>query len=54
VPLLEERRGLIVNVTSDAARMAYPGWGPYGASKAALDCSRGRWRPSFANGASRR
>jgi len=37
VPLLEERRGLIVNVTSDAARMAYPGWGPYGASKAALE-----------------
>ena len=37
VPLLAERRGLIVNVTSDAARGAYPGWGPYGASKAALE-----------------
>jgi len=37
VPLLEERRGLIVNVTSDAARGAYAGWGPYGASKAALE-----------------
>ena len=37
VPLLAERRGLIVNVTSDAARAAYPGWGPYGASKAALE-----------------
>jgi NAD(P)-dependent dehydrogenase (short-subunit alcohol dehydrogenase family) len=37
VPLLAERRGLIVNVTSDAAQMAYPGWGPYGASKAALE-----------------
>jgi NAD(P)-dependent dehydrogenase (short-subunit alcohol dehydrogenase family) len=37
VPLLAERRGLIVNVTSDAAQGAYPGWGPYGASKAALE-----------------
>jgi NAD(P)-dependent dehydrogenase (short-subunit alcohol dehydrogenase family) len=37
VPLLAERRGLIVNITSDAAQGAYPGWGPYGASKAALD-----------------
>jgi NAD(P)-dependent dehydrogenase (short-subunit alcohol dehydrogenase family) len=37
VPLLTERHGLIVNITSDAARGAYPGWGPYGASKAALE-----------------
>jgi NAD(P)-dependent dehydrogenase (short-subunit alcohol dehydrogenase family) len=37
VPLLAERRGLIVNITSDAAQGGYPGWGPYGASKAALD-----------------
>lgn len=37
LPLLEERRGLIVNITSDAAHGAYPGWGPYGASKAALE-----------------
>ena len=37
VPLLADRRGLIVNVTSDAARGAYAGWGPYGASKAALE-----------------
>jgi NAD(P)-dependent dehydrogenase (short-subunit alcohol dehydrogenase family) len=36
-PLLAERGGLIVNVTSDAAQGAYPGWGPYGASKAALE-----------------
>ena len=34
---LRERRGLIVNITSDAATAAYPGWGPYGASKAALE-----------------
>ncbi len=37
VPLLAERHGLIVNITSDAATGAYAGWGPYGASKAALE-----------------
>jgi NAD(P)-dependent dehydrogenase (short-subunit alcohol dehydrogenase family) len=37
LPLLEASRGLIVNVSSDAARGGYPGWGGYGASKAALD-----------------
>jgi NAD(P)-dependent dehydrogenase (short-subunit alcohol dehydrogenase family) len=36
-PLLAARRGLIVNITSDAAGGAYPGWGPYAASKAALE-----------------
>ena len=36
-PLLERYGGLVVNVSSDAARGAYPGWGAYGASKAALD-----------------
>jgi NAD(P)-dependent dehydrogenase (short-subunit alcohol dehydrogenase family) len=29
--------GCIVNVTSDAAVEAYPGWGGYGSAKAALD-----------------
>ena len=37
LPLLVERQGLIVNITSDAATAAYPGWGPYGATKAALE-----------------
>ncbi len=37
LPLLGERRGLIVNITSDAAKAAYTGWGPYGATKAALE-----------------
>jgi len=37
LPLLAERRGLIVNISSDAAHGAYPGWGAYGASKAALE-----------------
>jgi NAD(P)-dependent dehydrogenase (short-subunit alcohol dehydrogenase family) len=30
-------RGLILNVTSDVGVEAYPGWGGYGASKAALE-----------------
>jgi NAD(P)-dependent dehydrogenase (short-subunit alcohol dehydrogenase family) len=37
LPLLKARRGLIVNITSDAAAGAYPGWGPYGATKAAME-----------------
>jgi NAD(P)-dependent dehydrogenase (short-subunit alcohol dehydrogenase family) len=37
VPLLIERRGAIVNVSSDAAVEPYPGWGGYGSAKAALD-----------------
>ena len=37
LPLLTARHGLIVNITSDAATAAYPGWGPYGATKAALE-----------------
>jgi NAD(P)-dependent dehydrogenase (short-subunit alcohol dehydrogenase family) len=36
-PLLESRRGLVVNISSDAAHGAYAGWGAYGASKAALE-----------------
>ena len=30
-------QGVIINVSSDAAVQAYPGWGGYGASKAALE-----------------
>lgn len=37
LPLLAQSRGLVVNITSDAAVGGYPGWGVYGASKAALD-----------------
>jgi short-subunit dehydrogenase len=35
--MLARRSGLIINVTSDAAVQAYPTWGGYGASKAALE-----------------
>lgn len=34
---LQQKRGLVVNISSDAAIAGYPGWGGYGASKAALD-----------------
>lgn len=37
LPLLEASGGLVVNVTSDAARGGYEGWGGYGLTKAALD-----------------
>src|SRR6266704_446261 len=37
LPILKASRGLVVNVTSDAARGGYPGWGGYGSSKAALE-----------------
>lgn len=37
LPLLERAHGLVVNISSDAAIGGYPGWGTYGASKAALD-----------------
>ncbi len=37
LPYLERGRAEIVNISSDAAIGAYPGWGAYGASKAALD-----------------
>lgn len=36
-PALRRARGRIVAVTSDAGRAAYPEWGVYGASKAALE-----------------
>lgn len=37
LPALRERRGAILNISSDAAVEAYQTWGGYGATKAALD-----------------
>jgi NAD(P)-dependent dehydrogenase (short-subunit alcohol dehydrogenase family) len=37
LPLLRAARGTVLNISSDAAVEAYPGWGGYGSSKAALD-----------------
>jgi NAD(P)-dependent dehydrogenase (short-subunit alcohol dehydrogenase family) len=37
LPALTANRGVIVNLTSDAAVEPYEGWGGYGSSKAAID-----------------
>jgi NAD(P)-dependent dehydrogenase (short-subunit alcohol dehydrogenase family) len=37
LPALRRRGGMVLNITSDAAVEAYPGWGGYGAVKAALE-----------------
>jgi NAD(P)-dependent dehydrogenase (short-subunit alcohol dehydrogenase family) len=37
LPALREAGGTVVNVTSDAAVEAYPGWGGYGSAKAAVE-----------------
>jgi NAD(P)-dependent dehydrogenase (short-subunit alcohol dehydrogenase family) len=37
LPWLRAARGTVLNISSDAAVEAYPGWGGYGAAKAALD-----------------
>ena len=37
------RGGVVLNVSSDAGSNAYPGWGAYGASKAALDHMSRTW-----------
>src|SRR2546426_12171438 len=40
LPILQKSHGLVVNITSDASRGGYPGWGGYGGSKAAPDLLR--------------
>lgn len=37
LPILRDAGGSVINVTSDAGREQYEGWGGYGSSKAALD-----------------
>jgi NAD(P)-dependent dehydrogenase (short-subunit alcohol dehydrogenase family) len=41
--MLERKSGLIINITSDAGQTGYPGWGGYGASKAALELITESW-----------
>jgi len=41
--MLLRGRGIVVNITSDAAVEGYPGWGVYGASKAALEGLTRSW-----------
>ena len=40
--------GSIINVTSDAGQTGYPGWGGYGASKAALELLTQSWAAELA------
>jgi NAD(P)-dependent dehydrogenase (short-subunit alcohol dehydrogenase family) len=37
LPRLRAARGIVLNISSDAAVEPYPGWGGYGSAKAALD-----------------
>lgn len=41
--MVQRGRGVVVHVSSDAAVEAYPSWGAYGASKAALDHLSRTW-----------
>lgn len=41
--MLAQKSGLILNVTSDAGQTGYPGWGGYGAGKAALELMTESW-----------
>jgi NAD(P)-dependent dehydrogenase (short-subunit alcohol dehydrogenase family) len=46
--MLLRRKGLVVGVTSDAGVEAYPRWGAYGVSKAALDHLMRTWAVELA------
>jgi NAD(P)-dependent dehydrogenase (short-subunit alcohol dehydrogenase family) len=46
--MLLRGRGVVLNVTSDAATSPYPGWGAYGASKAALEHLTAIWAAELA------
>ncbi len=46
--MLLRGRGLVVNISSDAAVTGYPGWGLYAASKAALDALTRSWAAELA------
>jgi NAD(P)-dependent dehydrogenase (short-subunit alcohol dehydrogenase family) len=43
LPAMFERGGSIINVTSDAGRVGYPGWGAYGISKFGLEGMSQTW-----------
>jgi NAD(P)-dependent dehydrogenase (short-subunit alcohol dehydrogenase family) len=45
----EGRGAVVLNVSSDAATTPYPGWGAYGASKAALRHMSRIWNEEFAS-----
>ena len=43
LPAMIERGGSIINVTSDAGSVGYPGWGAYGISKFGLEGMSQTW-----------
>jgi NAD(P)-dependent dehydrogenase (short-subunit alcohol dehydrogenase family) len=43
LPAIIERGGSIINVTSDAGQVGYPGWGAYGISKFGLEGMSQTW-----------
>src|SRR5256885_2161157 len=43
LPAMIERGGSIINVTSDAGQVGYPGWGAYGISKFCLEGMSQTW-----------
>ncbi len=43
LPAMIERSGSIINVTSDAGQVGYPGWGAYGISKFGLEGMSQTW-----------
>jgi NAD(P)-dependent dehydrogenase (short-subunit alcohol dehydrogenase family) len=46
-PMLIRNKGTVLNISSDAAISAYPNWGAYGTSKAALDHLTRVWAEEF-------
>ncbi|MCI0661552.1 MAG: SDR family oxidoreductase [Acidobacteria bacterium] len=43
LPAMIERGGAIINVTSDAGRVGYPGWGAYGIAKFGIEGMSETW-----------
>ncbi len=48
LPAMIERGGSIINVTSDAGQVGYPGWGAYGISKFGLEGMSQTWSSELA------
>ncbi|HJZ57793.1 MAG TPA: SDR family oxidoreductase [Gemmataceae bacterium] len=48
LPALVERGGSIINVTSDAGIVGYPGWGAYGISKSGIEGLSRTWAAELA------
>lgn len=48
LPAMLEHGGSIINVTSDAGRVGYPGWGAYGVSKFGIEGMSQTWAAELA------